>query len=133
MPEQHWVHYIPIASTLICIAFLIVLLYRASKKDWPSHLNWWAFGVFTYGLGTGFESAITLFGNSATLNTLWYWAGAVLGGWPLATGSVYLLMNKRAANVMTVVSGVLIVFVSIMVFLSPVNLSNLEGHRPGGA
>ena len=88
MPEQHWVHYIPIASTLICVAFLIVLLYRASRKNWPSHLNWWAIGVFFYGVGTALESSITLLGNSVALNRWWYWAGAILGGYPLATGTV---------------------------------------------
>jgi len=127
------IHYIPIATTLISLAFILALVIRGQKGGWKPHMRWWAIGVATYGLGTGFESAITLFGNSPGLNTGWYWAGAILGGYPLATGTVYLLMNRRAANIMTAITMVFIVLISVAVFLSPVNMENLEGHRPGGA
>ena len=41
-------------------------------------------------------------GNSAELPRWWYWAGAILGGYPLATGSVYLLFkNRRIAHALT--------------------------------
>ena len=133
MQDPALVHYIPIGTTLIAVAFLVVLAFRSQRKGWSPQMLWWAIGVATYGLGTAFEGTITLFGNSPALNTGWYWAGAILGGYPLATGTVYLLMKRRTANILTAVTMVFIVFASIAVFLSPVNMANLEGHRPGGA
>ncbi len=149
------VHYLPIATTFISLVFLIALVIRGRKVGWKPHMCWWAIGVATYGLGTGFESVITLFGNSPALNTGWYWAGAILGGYPLATGSVYLLMNRKVANILTTVTMVFVVLISVAVFLSPVDMSRLAapvpaefvgpispfsvetsqfgGHRPGGA
>lgn len=133
MENPSLVHYIPIGTTLIAAAFVVTLLVRASRRHWPPHLNWWAFGVFCYGLGTAFEGTITLFGNAPWLNTGWYWAGAILGGYPLATGSVYLLMNRKAANRLTAVSLVFLIALSVLVFLSPVDAGKLEPHRPSGA
>ncbi len=127
------VHYIPIATTFISAAFVVALLYRASKKHWPPHLMWWAFGVSAYGLGTAFESSVTLFGNSAELTRWWYWAGAILGGYPLATGTVYLLCKRRTANVLTGLSLVAVVVATVAIFLSPLNEAALQTHRPSGA
>lgn len=126
------VHYIPIATTCISIAFVIALLMRASKKNWPPHLMWWAFGVAAYGLGTAFESSITLFGNSPELTRWWYWAGAILGGYPLATGTVYLLNKRRTANVLTAASLVVVVVATVAIFLSPLKEASLQAHRPSG-
>lgn len=127
------VHYLPIATTLVSLAFLAVLIARAVRRGWAPHLVWWGVGVFFYGLGTAVESTITLSGNTPTLNRVWYWAGAILGGYPLATGSVYLLLARRAAHVLTAVSLLLVIAASAAVFLSPIDLSKLEAHRPGGA
>jgi hypothetical protein len=95
-------------------------------------LLWWATGVFTYGLGTLLESLITLNGNTILLNKLWYIAGAILGGYPLAQGSVFLHFRRRTANILTVLSLPLVVFASIMVLLSPVNATELQSFRPSG-
>ncbi|MEL6328226.1 MAG: hypothetical protein AAFR38_01080 [Planctomycetota bacterium] len=127
------VHYLPIASTAICIAFLAVLSARAIPRKWPPHLLWWAIGVSAYGLGTALESAVTLFGNTPELTRWWYWAGAILGGYPLATGTVYLLMPRRKAHVLTAISLVVVVAASAAVLLTPLDASKLEPHRPSGA
>lgn len=134
MPDQALpVHYLPLATTAVSILFLIVLARRASLRGWKSHLVWWGIGVFFYGLGTAVESTITLAGNGPVLNKVWYWAGAILGGYPLATGSVYLLMKRRTANVLTAVSLSVVVFASVAVLLCPTDMSKLQEHRPGGA
>ena len=97
------------------------------------HLLWWAIGVFTYGLGTLLESIITLFGNTIVLNKMWYVAGAFLGGYPLAQGSVYFHLKRSTANILTILTLPFIVVSAFIVFLSPVNVDLLEAHRPGGA
>ncbi len=127
------VHYLPIATTAMAAAFLVVLWRRAMERGYPPHLLWWAVGVLFYGLGTALESLITLAGNSAWLTKLWYVAGAILGGYPLATGSVYFLCRRRAAHALTAVTLGLVVFAGAAVLLSPVDAARLEGHRPGGA
>ncbi len=126
------VHYLPVLTTLLSAAFLGVLLRRASKRQWAAHLCWWAIGVFFYGLGTALESSITLSGNTALLNRLWYWAGAILGGYPLATGSLYLLARRGWAHALTSVSLVFVVIASVAVMLSPIDASAIDNVRPSG-
>lgn len=126
------VHYLPILTTLIAAAFLAVLVRRAMPRGWPPHLVWWGIGVFFYGVGTAVESAITLFGNGPTFNRLWYWAGAILGGYPLATGTVYLLLARRWAHVLTAITMLLVVFASVCVLITPLNLENIQPHKPSG-
>jgi hypothetical protein len=84
-------------------------------------------------LGTGLESAVTLFGNSGLLNKLWYVAGALLGGYPLATGTVYLLLRRSTAHILTALTLPLLVVLSVLVMLSPIDASALLAHKPGGA
>jgi hypothetical protein len=93
---------------------------------------WWAVGVFFYGLGTAVESTITLHGNSPLLNRVWYWAGAILGGYPLATGSVYLLCRRRTAHILTALSLTVVIAASILVFIAPIHAELLEPNRPLG-
>lgn len=126
------VHYLPIATTLLAAAFLVVLVRRHHERG-GTHLLWWSIGVFTYGLGTALESAITLCGNSAWLNKAWYAAGAVLGGYPLAQGTIFLLLQRRTARALTWVSLPLVAVTAALVLLSPVRVEELQPHRPGGA
>jgi len=128
-----FIHYIPIATTVLSAVFCGRLLQRYRFKGKGAHLLWWAGGIFAYGAGTGLESAITLWGNSPALNKAWYIAGALCGGYPLAQGTVYLLLRRRTANILTAVTLPLLAVVAMLVVLSPVDLAQLETHRPGGA
>ncbi|HEX6124390.1 MAG TPA: hypothetical protein VFZ23_03380 [Pyrinomonadaceae bacterium] len=128
----HPVHYLPILTTLFSIYFLTDIGGRYFARG-GRHLMWWAIGVFTYGLGTFFEGWITLFGNTVFLNKAWYVAGAILGGYPLAQGSVYLHLSRRTANVLTAISLPFIVLSAVLVFLSPVDETLLQTFRPSGA
>ncbi len=125
-------HYLPIGSTFICILFMVALTIRAKKRDWPPHLNWWIIGVFFYGLGTLLESIITINGNTLALNRWWYWAGAILGGYPLATGSVYLLHKRIVANILTGLSLTVVIVATVAVFMTPLIAENLNTAKPSG-
>ncbi len=128
-----FVYYLPIGTSIIAAIFLVALIKSAAKKSWPSHLIWWAIGVFFYGLGTTLESSITLFGNSLELNRWWYWAGAILGGYPLATGSVYLAFKKKStAHLLTGLSLIIVIIASVAIFLSPLETEMLDPVRPSG-
>ncbi len=127
------IHYLPILTTLLSAAFCLTLVaaYRARKSG--PHLIWWAAGAFFYGLGTAIESAITLSGNTVALNKAWYVAGALLGGYPLAQGVVYLLLKRKTANILSAITVPLVVLFSVFALMSPVDLAVLEPSRPTGA
>lgn len=127
------VHYLPIATTVLSAVFFTVLLRAWAVRRSGPHLAWWAAGIFTYGLGTALESAITLLGNSIALTKAWYIAGALLGGYPLAQGSVYLLLPRRTANRLTVITVTYLLVMAVLVVLSPVHADLLQPHRPGGS
>ncbi len=127
------VHYLPIATTFIAVPFVVSLIGRYRERHEGAHLLWWAAGVACYGLGTGLESAVTLSGNSVALNKAWYIAGALLGAYPLAQGTVYLLLERRTATLLTKVTLPLVGILALFVLLSPVRVEALESHRPSGA
>lgn len=124
------VHYLPIATTFLSAAFVVSLLTRASKREWAPHLVWWAIGVLFYGFGTAFESSITVFGNTPLLNKLWYWTGAILGAYPLGVGSAYLLLPRKAAHIVTAITGAVVIFASAAALASPFDPALCVGHRP---
>lgn len=76
-------------------------------------------GVFFYGAGTVTESINTLMGYEPANFKAWYIFGALLGGAPLAQGTVHLLMKKRAAMLLDILLTVAIIVSSILVILSP--------------
>lgn len=127
------IHYLPIATTLVAIPFVTSLVARFRAKGGGPHLLWWAAGVACFGLGTALESAITLWGNTPALDRAWYVAGAVLGAYPLAQGSAYLLFRRRTAHALTAVTLPLALALSAVVLASPVDAAALEAHRPSGA
>ena len=90
---QPIVAYIPIFTTVFAIYFIVEIT-RHYKKRNTSYLLWWSIGVFAFGLGTFAESIHALFGWNEVNVRLWYIVGALLGGFPLAQGSVYLLMSR---------------------------------------
>ncbi len=132
-PILRAIHYVPIGTTVLSAIFCAVLLHRYLTRRSGPHLLWWAFGIFTYGVGTALESFITLHGNTPALNKAWYIAGAIFGGYPLAQGSVYLLLKRRTANLLSALTLPVIAVATIAVLASPIRLEALETERPGGA
>ncbi|HXH20079.1 MAG TPA: hypothetical protein VNJ07_13460, partial [Chitinophagales bacterium] len=123
---------IPIATTLLsCVFFFIIFRHWQTKKQ-AIYLLWWTIGILTYGLGTLTESLTTLFGWNILVFKSWYITGALLGGFPLAQGTVYLLMNKKAAHTLTVITMLYIMTASVFVILSPVNYEMVETSRLTG-
>ena len=127
------IHYLPIATTAIAAAFFAVLVRRYLVRHGGLHLLWWAGGIFAYGLGTALEATITVAGNSLALTKAWYIAGALLGGYPLAQGTVYLLLPRRTAHVLTAITVPYLLVMAVLVLLSPVNIEALLPHKPSGS
>lgn len=58
--------------------------------------------------------------------------GALLGGFPLAQGSVYLIFSKRTADVLMYIFVTIIVVASVLVVLSPILYELVEPTRLTG-
>ncbi len=131
--QPQLIHYLPIATTLLSAIFAVILLNRYRTRKQSLHLLWWGMGVVAYGIGTGIESSITLLGNSVALTKAWYVAGALFGGYPLAQGTAYLLLERKTADRLTAITLPFILLVAVLVFLSPVVSDALEPFRPSGS
>ncbi len=125
------VHYLPIATTLIALPFAVAVLARWRRRG-GLHLLWWGIGLFAYGVGTAVEGATTLFGWHPALFKAWYISGALLGGAPLAQGTVYLLLSRRTANRLSVALLTLVAVAAVCVLLAPVDTGLVEQHRLTG-
>lgn len=126
------VHYIPIVTTILTVPFTLEVYRRYRAHPDRLHLLWWAIGIATYGVGTFTEAATTLFGWNEAMFRAWYISGALLGGAPLAQGTVYLLLTRRTAHLLTAVLIGFVAIASITVLLSPVNYALVEAHRLTG-
>jgi hypothetical protein len=89
-------------------------------------------GVFCYGAGTVTESINTLAGFSVPNFKAWYILGALLGGAPLAQGTVYLFLDRKKADILTGILVTVIAILSILVILSPVDISLVQDNRMSG-
>ncbi len=126
------IDYIPILTTVVAIIFFRQIYNHYRAKPHAKYLLWWTIGVATYGLGTLSESINTLYGWSDMNTRLWYIVGALLGGWPLAQGTVYLLMKKKVADILTVIFLIFIAVASVSIFLTPIELpAEFDGRLTG--
>jgi hypothetical protein len=126
------VHYVPIVTTLLTIPFTIAIGRRYRQHPDRLHLLWWAIGVATYGVGTLTESLTTLVGWHEPIFRAWYISGALLGGAPLAQGTVYLMMSRRTAHALTVLLVASVLVGSTAVLASPINAALVEPHHLTG-
>jgi len=126
------VHYIPIVTTLLAVPFSLEIFRRWRQHPDRLHLLWWAIGVAVYGVGTFTEAWTTLVGWNPFTFKSWYIAGALLGGAPLAQGTVYLLLKRRTAHLLTTALIVYVVVASVAVILAPIDLSAVQPHRLTG-
>lgn len=126
------VYYVPIATTIVAVAFATIVLRRhASRRSGP-HLLWWGVGLILYAVGTLTESLTTLIGWNEWVFRSWYISGALCGGAPLAQGTVYLLMRRKVANVLAVLLVATIATASVFVFLSPIDHAAVDPTRLSG-
>jgi hypothetical protein len=127
------VHYIPIVTTVVALLFAPRVLGRWRERRPAPHLFWWGLGIALYGVGTFTESWTTLFGWNEGVFRSWYISGALLGGAPLAQGTVYLLFSRRTANVFSALLVSIVVVASIGVLATPIQYELVESHRLTGA
>ena len=128
---RSFVHFIPIITSIFSIWFG-TLLFRRYRELGGMHLLWWAIGVFAFAAGTITESLTTLIGWQEPLFRAWYISGALFGGFPLAQGTVYLLLDRKKADRLTAVVLSVALVAATCVLLTPIDMSLVETHRLSG-
>jgi hypothetical protein len=122
------VTHIPILTTVLSLPFAAIVFARYLEKrragdEHRLHLLWWAIGITLFGAGTFAEGFTTLFGWHEPVFRSWYITGALLGGAPLAQGTVYLLVRRRWAHMMAIVAFGYVAIASVFVLIAPVDAS----------
>jgi hypothetical protein len=128
-----FVSFIPIATTIVAAFFAPAVFRRWRERRSGPHLLWWSAGIAVYGVGTLTESFTTLFGWHEPVFRAWYVSGALMGGAPLAQGTVYLMFSRRLANRLSVALVAAIAVASVAVLMSPIDPSLVEPHRLTGS
>ena len=131
MDHRSAVHFIPIATSVFALVFSVVIARRYRERGGP-HLAWWSLGMLLYGVGTITEATTTLIGWHEPVFKAWYISGALLGGAPLAQGTVYLLLSRKTANRLTAALLTAVVIGATCVLLSPVHFDLVEPYRLSG-
>lgn len=125
------IDYIPIFTTLLSVYFFIEIFKHYSSKR-KQYLLWWMLGVVTFGLGTLSESLHALVGYKELNLRFWYIIGALLGGFPLAQGTVYLLFSKKFADRTAFFFVSYIIVAAIFVMLVPISIpEDFDGRLTG--
>ena len=132
-PVHELILHLPVATTVFSLLFSWALGRRYRDKGKGAHLLWWAAGILIYGVGTFTEAFVTLFGWNPWIFRAWYISGALLGGAPLAQGTVYLLLSRKTANRLTSVLVPFILVAAALVLMTPLDLARAEPHRLSGS
>lgn len=126
------VAYLPVATTVVAAIFAPMVFRRWLRRRPAPHLLWWSAGIAVYGVGTLLEAYTSLLGWSEQAFRGWYVAGALMGGAPLAQGTVYLMLPRRTADRMAVALVAVLVVAASSVILSPVHTPEPESIRLSG-
>lgn len=129
---RNLIYFIPIATTIFALLFSGILFRHYSNTKSGPHLLWWAVGVLLYSTGTLVESLVSLFGWNEWLFRGWYISGALLGGAPLAQGTVYLLMKRKTAKRLAILLVSVITLAGAFVIATPLNVQLVEPFRLSG-
>ncbi len=129
---RHLLLYFPILTTLFSAYFATVLYRHWRAKPQSVYLMWWMIGVIVYGLGTVTESLTTLIGWHAILFRLWFIVGALLGGAALAQGTIYLMLSRRRADMLTKIFLAYTAVSSLLVLLTPLNYAKVVTDKLSG-
>ncbi|MDX5428046.1 MAG: hypothetical protein LPK46_07075 [Bacteroidota bacterium] len=129
---QNPVYYLPLLTTIVSAYFFVEILKHWLHKPKAIYLLWWTLGVFCYGAGTFVESFVTLGGWSENLFVSWYIFGALLGGVPLAQGTVHLLFKPKFAKISSLILISVLIILSLLVMASPIDETKAEAHRLSG-
>lgn len=117
-------NYVPLATSLVSLIFAIIVLdqFFARRK---AHQLLWAIGLFMYAVSAFTEFYWNILGHNILIYRLWYLIGAILVAAYLGQGTIYLLMRRKAANIIMTVLGLATLYTIIRLFTVQVDISGL--------
>lgn len=124
---------IPVTTAVLAFVFFAVIMKDFLRRSHSTCSLWFALGLAAYGAGAFTESIHTLSGFSSLNFKLWYISGALLGGWSLVTGLLYLILDKKTADILMLVGLAYIVVISAYCCMSPVRIVPEGIHLNGSA
>jgi hypothetical protein len=114
----------PFTSFLISFIFAGFVFKRYLERR-GLHLLLWGIGMIFYGIGGFSEGFYGAFGWNPFVFRIWYLFGAILVAAWLGQGTVYLLVNKKWANILMVVLVLGSIFGAVRVFGADLDPSEL--------
>ncbi len=106
---------VPLISGVISFIFAF-LIFRRYLVHLGPHLLLWGIGMVFYGIGGFCEAYYGAFGWNSLVFRLWYLVGAILVAAWLGQGTVYLLAERKWANVVMALLALGSVYAAIRVF-----------------
>ena len=126
-------NWFPILSSVITLIFAATVLQRYVRRR-HLYLAFWGVGLTMYGIGVLCEALHTAVGWNPLLFRLWYLFGAILVAAWLGQGTVYLLVRKRVAHVLTLFLVIGSLYGAMRVFSATLDPSLLpQGELSGKA
>jgi hypothetical protein len=125
------IDYLSVLTTAVAAAFAVVLFRHWQRRSQARYLLWWTIGVTCFGLASLAEAITALSGWHAPVLRLWYICGALLGGAPLAQGTVYLLLPKRTADRLAIGLVTYVAIASVFVLATPLGAPEDPYHLTG--
>jgi hypothetical protein len=128
---QDIARYYPIVTTIFSfiIAWEMFVHYRLRRLP---YLLCWALGVCAFGFAALAASINVLAGWSPGNLKFWYIIGALVGGFPLAQGTLYFLASRKVANILTVFFLLVIMVAAVAVVLTPIVIPPNFDHELTG-
>lgn len=126
------IEFLPILTTILAMYFTYEIAQHYSKFR-TKYLLWWTIGIFNYGLGTMSESINILIGWNEINLKFWYITGALLGGFTIAQGTVYLLMPGKFGDRTTILWTIYIAIAMACVILTPAGIPEDYSGKMTGA
>jgi hypothetical protein len=113
--------YYPIVTTIFSfiIAWEMFVHYRQRKS---TYLLCWVIGVCAFGLAALAATINVLVGWFPANLKFWYIVGALVGGFPLAQGTLYFLTSRKLAGISTIFFLIVIAVGAVAVALTPVSI-----------
>lgn len=117
---------LPLSATVIAGAFAIVLLNRYFGTRRRPHELMWAIAFLLFGVGAACQVFADVSGGwTPLLARTFYLTGAILNVGFLALGTVYLMLRRSVANIVTAITLAAVAYATFAVYTAPVNASAL--------
>ncbi len=115
----------PLISTVISLVFAVTVLDQFFARRKPYQLIW-AIGLLMYFISTGTEFWTGAWGLNQAVYRLWYLFGAMSVAAYLGMGTLYLLTQRRVANIIMAILLVASFYAAFRVFTVSIDLSTLH-------